>query len=228
MIIAPLQAFGIGDIIFCQTLAQDWIADGHKVVWGAEPYLVEGLQRAYPQVQFENYRKLPIDYNAKHEHDTNVYRVIPLRWADYLLKVPYHHCMRAKYDLFKRPFSDWRRGAVWQRSPKQEAELLDLLKLPKRFIFVNETYQTGRGGHRAIIPASDLPIIKLKYLPQFSLFDWMAVVELAEEIHTVSTSLFYLLEVADLKQPIHLYARNNDPNFSHISYLFTKHYELHR
>jgi nicotinamidase-related amidase len=28
MIIAPLQAWGVGDIIFCQTLANDWQKDG--------------------------------------------------------------------------------------------------------------------------------------------------------------------------------------------------------
>lgn len=229
MKIAPLQNFGTGDIIFCQTIANDWIADGHDVVWGVQPEWVEGLTRAYPKVRFVDYRTLPINYQAQHEHDDNGYRVVPLRWSVEIAKVPYEQCMASKYMMFNQHYIRWRAGAMWQRVVEREKLLFDKLGLNigETYVLVNETFQSDHKGHKVITPQLKARVVKMRAIEGFSLFDWALVIERATEIHTVSTSLFYLLEMLDLKQPIHLYPRSNDPRFDHIKYLFTKPYILH-
>lgn len=231
MRIAPLQCFGLGDVIFCQSLANEWLEQGHTVVWGVLPQYVEGLQRAYPKVKFVDYTTLPLNYEARHEHDSGILRVIPLRWSVEICGVPYEQCMRSKYQMFNQPVENWRNGAMWQRDSKREAELLALVNSSgEPFDLVNETYQSDFRGAKKI-DSSKLRAVKkinMSVVPGYSLFDWAGVIEAAEEVHTVSTSLFYLLEMLKLKSPAHLYPRNNDPDFSHISYLFTKEYILHR
>lgn len=229
MNIAPLQAFGLGDVIFCQSLANEWIELGNKVTWGVLPQFVDGLNRAYPKVTFVDYRNLPIDYERKDEHDSNGYRVVPLRWSDSLCNVPYHLCMQSKYQLFGKDVSEWRKGAMWQRDKWKEKLLLKQLGVQEgKYILVNTNYQSDSKAQALIKPDSPLRIVHMTTYQGYSLFDWALLIENAAEIHTVSTSLFYLLEMLDLSQPIHLYPRNNDPHFKHIDYLFTKPYILHK
>lgn len=229
MIIAPLQFFGAGDAIFCQTLANDWIAQGHEVVWGIQPEWGDDFNRAYPQVKFVDYRTLPIDYNRQDEHDSNGYRVIPLRWSVEIMKTSYVDCMKTKYSMFNQHYMRWKEGAMWQRTEERERALFDKLGLNigESYVVINETYQSDHKGHKTIIPDVKARVIKMRTIAGFSMFDWALVLERAKEIHTVSTSLFYMLEMLDLRQPIHLYPRNTDPRFDHIKYLFTKPYVLH-
>jgi len=229
MKIAPLQYFGIGDIIFCQTLANDWIAEGHEVVWGVQPEWVSDLQRAYPKVQFVDKASLPISYESQSEHDSHGYRVIPLRWSVEIMKTSYIDCMKTKYSMFNQHYMRWKEGAMWQRSVERERALFDKLGLNigESYVVVNETYQSDYKGHKTIQHNAGCRTVKMRTIPGFSIFDWALVLERAKEIHTVSTSLFYILEMLDLRQPIHLYPRNTDPRFDHIKYLFTKPYTLH-
>lgn len=229
MEIAPLQAFGIGDIIFCMTLAQEWIEQGHNVTWGVEPQFIEGLQRAYPNVTFKDWRQMGIDYNNMSERDENGYRVIPLRWSVELCKVPYSDCMKSKYQMFGRPFTDWRLNALWLRDGLKELQLSKLLgiKPGMPFVFINSMFQSDFAGNANIKVKTLYPTVYMHNIEGVSLFDWVYIASLATEIHTVSTSLLYCLELMDLKQPIHLYARPTDPNFDQVKYLFTKPYILH-
>lgn len=229
MKIAPTQKFGKGDIIFCQTIANDWIAEGHTVVWETQTEWVEGLSRAYPKVKFVPDGTLPIDFNLRHEHDCEGYRVVPLRWSVEIMKAPYADCMKTKYSMFNQHYMRWKEGAMWQRTVEREKALFDKLGLNigETYVVVNETYQSDLKGHKAIHHNAGCRTIKMRTIEGFSLFDWALVLERAKEIHTVSTSLFYLLEMLDLRQPIHLYPRNTDPRFDHIKYLFTKPYILH-
>ena len=105
MIIAPQQFFGLGDVIFCISIARKWIAEGHDVVWGVAPQFVDGLSYAYPDIKFVNFKELPIDYTKRKEHncvvDDTAYRVVPLRWSVEHCNVPYKDCMKSKYMMFK-------------------------------------------------------------------------------------------------------------------------------
>jgi hypothetical protein len=60
----------------------------------------------------------------------------------------------------------------------------------------------------------------------YSLFDWAAVMEQAVEIHTVSTSIIYLLELLHLRA--HIYIRRPDErSHSYYDYLLEQKHILH-
>jgi hypothetical protein len=218
MTIAPLQAFGVGDIIWCQTIANEWIKAGHNVVWGTVDYLVEGLNRAYPNIKFVDYKTLPINYNRQDEHDSHGYRVIPLRWNVEILNIPYRDCMKGKYWLFNMEWERWREGAMWIKDKNKEQELLKILEIKPedKFNLISPTFGTNL---KLKVP------ITLRYIPGFSLFDWAVVFELATNIHVVSSSNIYIMEMLDLvAEEIKIYIRRpNESNHDNYKYILQKH-----
>lgn len=218
------QFFGIGDIIFCMTIARRWILEGHKVMWPVLPHFVEGLQRAYPDIEFVSKDKVSIDYERKEEHDWNGYRVVPMRWNVEILGVPYEKCMSGKYALLGLEWSIWKDLAHFERDYQRERDLAVEIGAIKPYKLVNQYYTSDASQNVMIVKPG---AIYMRPIPGYSLFDWCGILEDAEEIHTVSTSLLYILELLDLKQPIHLYSRPGDPKFKQVDYLFTKPYILH-
>jgi hypothetical protein len=45
------QFFGLGDIIFCMAIAEDYVNRGHKVIWPIESQFM-GIQKHFPQVHY--------------------------------------------------------------------------------------------------------------------------------------------------------------------------------
>lgn len=218
MILAPLQYFGIGDVIFCMSLVRSWINEDRKVVWGVLPDFVEGLNLAYPDIKFVDYKSLPIDYNCKEEKDMNGYRLVPLRWNVELLGVPYQRCMETKYTLFDKDWKDWQQNAAFNRDEAKEEELYQLLTGGEPYVLVNRFFRSNSTGVVKVDYQGDLPIVYMERYHHYSLFDWAKVIENATEIHTVSTSVIYLLELLQLKaERICIYIRRPDEN-SHKNY----------
>lgn len=221
MITIPLQSFGLGDIIFTQTLAK---AFGDPVLWGVDPPFVQGLQEAYPDVAFVPNYALNINYNQQHHSEKDGLRIIPIRWADTILKVPYSQCMRAKYDMYGLDYNIWKRDAMFEMKDKG---LKQLLNIKEPYNIINEMFQSDFKGNKPIQVKNGARNIYIEYIDGFSLFDWAYLLKDAVEIHAVSSSILYILELLDLEQPLHLYPRPTDPNYSQVDYLFTKNYILH-
>jgi hypothetical protein len=61
----------------------------------------------------------------------------------------------------------------------------------------------------------------MRQIEGFSLFDWAKVLEGAKEIHTVSTSVLYILDLLETG-PVHVYVRApNEKDHSFYDYIFT-------
>ncbi len=198
MIIVPIQKFGIGDIIFEMTLVRSF---------GSE---------------------LPFGYDADRKQDYIIgdYHFLPLRWADVMLNVPYTMCMKAKYMLYSLDWKAWKVRAAWYRDIERETALQTKVGIipGKPYKLINRHFRSNNSGIAEIKEQG----IEMRNVSGFSLFDWCSILEDATEIHTVSTSIIYLLELLDLKMPIHLYERLPDENhFKNVDYLFTKPYILH-
>lgn len=219
----PLQAFGLGDIIFSQEIFRHW----YKVTWGVLPEFLPGLKRAYPTINFVDHRKIPYPYSNWSYYRSKENHIIPLRWASEILGLPYKHCMRAKYDLFGLDYGTWR-NTTFVRDVEREAALLEAVKKVNggADVVCCRTYGSHSQFHSGAVPAG----VEVQKIGDFSLFDWAAVLEQAKEIHTVSTSLLYVLELLDVKAEIHLYPRADDPHFKNIQDILNvaKHeYHLH-
>lgn len=224
MTIIPNQYFGHGDIHFCITLVNR-IADGRKIVWPCLPHFVDGLNRAFPHITFVDWRTMQIDFERRDqyefEHPTlGRCTVLPIRWTTENMRVPYNDCMRSKYEYWGINYEDWRDDAMWVRD-KKEAYLYGMTE---DGYLINKTF--GSDCKLTVkIPELSGPGAIMSVKKGYSLFDWAAVIENAKEIHTVNSSIIYLLELLDLKAPeIHLYQRSiPGQTFDNIKYLLKRH-----
>jgi hypothetical protein len=123
--------------------------------------------------------------------------------------------MKAKYEMYKMNYQDWKRDVMWKRDADKENELFDLLNLkPNEYVLKNVTFMSNLNQKIQI----DIEGIEMKVIPGFSLFDWAKVFENAKEIHTVSTSILYILDLLDTC-PVNVYLRK-PMETSHINYQY--------
>lgn len=226
-----LQPFGIGDVIFSMG-AIKMLND--KILWPVLPEYASDLNRAYPDIHFIDWNLVKVDYNRKDRHFHQDAEVIPLRWQD----VPIWECMKNKFAYFGLDWKLWRPGAMWKRDYEKEFALVKRLDIERgeKFNLINIKWGCqSRDGLRpgasyVSFKAVDngLRNIVLDIIPGYSLFDWSTIIERAANIHTVSTSLLYLIELLRLSaKEIHLYRRPNEKDFKNVDYIFSKNYILH-
>lgn len=224
------QPFGLGDFLFCIPIARDFIKQGYKVIWPVIP-AYQNINRHFPDITFVNKDMLNIDYERKDEYEVNGMRVIPLRWSYEILRLPFRDCMKSKYMLFKQDWRRWRE-CTWSRDTTNEDYLYyNVLGLTddSKYNLINATFRNDRSGRVGVAVNNGFENIELRSIEGFTLLDWCKVIERAQTIHTVSTSINYLIELLNLKaSEVHLYVRKPDErDFRNISYLFTKRYRLH-
>lgn len=231
--IIPLQSFGWGDIMFTRTLVTK-IAKGDKVIWGTETHFVDGLNRGYGNEMFSfiDKRFLNIDYSRKDDYTVNGARILPIRWADSILKLPYTHAMRAKYDMYGMDYNEWKEHSMWNRGNRdKEIELFIALGLKSNepYNLINNFFGSESQLRANIEVDNGLPNVYMQSYEGFSLFDWAMVIEQAENIHVVNSSILFMLEILDLKDKNpNLYSRKPiEKGFANVDYLFTKNYILH-
>lgn len=225
------QWFGLGDIIWGQTIANDYINDGYKVLWPVKQEWVEGLQRAYPKVTFVDHELIPINYENKRLYEENGFTYLPMRFSESLMRKPYKFHMESKYSFLGKNWERWKEYAMPVRDRNRERKLMTILgiDITGQYNFIATTF--GSNGNRAIEikTSNNFKNIELKYIEGYSLFDWCGVIEYAAEIHAVSSSTLYLFEILDLSaKSVHLYCRKPiETNFAYVDFLFSKPYILH-
>jgi len=225
------QPIGAGDIIFTQTLIKE-VAKENPVLWPTESYYLEGFRKAYPRINFVD--KATISQYLLNVKDIGMkqgYYILPIRWSDTIMKVPYKYVMRAKYDMFGMDWKMWKRDACPVRDLKKEKQLFKELGLKKNepYNLINKNYLRNGNGVAEIEVGNGLKNVFMDYKSGYSLFDWCYLIENAMYVHSVSTSVLFLLEMLDLKaKEVHLYSRKPyEHGFNFVDYLFSKDYVLH-
>lgn len=225
------QPAGLGDIIFCQTIANDFIGEGYKVLWPVIPDLVVGVNRAYPNVVFVNRGEIPVNLECRERYERNDVLYLPTRYSEFLMGKPYKFHMESKYSYLGKDWQTWKRNAIPVRHLKKEELLKNFLGInanePYNFI---ATQFGALAQHKAEIKISNqYKNVELNYVPGFSLFDWCGVIEGAETIHAVSSSTLYLFEILNLKaSEVHIYNRTGvEQNLDYVRFLFSRPYILH-
>lgn len=224
------QYFGAGDAIFAQTIANDFIRDGYKVIWPIMPAFVEGFNRAYPNVTFIDYNILKVNYENKEFKEIGGIMMLPMRYSESLMGKPYRFHMESKYSFLGK---DWRRWkeTMFYRDADKEYELSRVLGIEKgeKYNLISTTF--GSNGQRKIDIQvnNDYRNIEMVPMSDFSIFDWSRVIQNAETIHAVSSASLYLFELLDLSaKEVHLYARKPvEQDFLFVEFLFSKKYILH-
>lgn len=226
-----MQSFGLGDIIFCQEIANDFIRQGYKVLWGVEPQFVS-IQKHFPKVTFIDKSLINVNYALPVIHQHGNLIVYPLRFTDSLCGVPYKDCMKSKYIFFGKAWQKWRnvKNEMVRDTEKEKELFYNVLgfKDGEQYVLTSDTFKSNFSGKISFVIETEFKIVELKSIEGFSLIDWSMVIENATEIHAVSSSILYLLELLTLKtNEIHLYRRPTEIDFSFVEYIFTKNYKLH-
>jgi len=221
------QFFGLGDILFLMPLAYQYRALGYDVIFPIAGKYLE-IQKHFPEILFIEKKFLDIDYDNKTIHEQDGATVIPFRWSNQFMQVPYRWVMRAKYDMVEADFNDWRK-LEWKRDVEAETSLMKRLGIKKgdRYCVANSVYAGIGGGGKAIVlkPQVDMTIVWMDKIEGVTLLDWTMVLENATEIHTVHTAVQYMLEVMKLKCVPHIYKRlPQEPFHTYYDYLFKQPY----
>jgi glycosyltransferase involved in cell wall biosynthesis len=225
-IIVMNQFAGLGDILFCIKIANDYIEDGHRVIWAVDSQFIN-IQKHFPDITFVDKKLLAIDYNSQVEVKGNGFRVIPMRWSQNIMKVTLRECMKSKYALGTNDWNAWKewRDFEWVRDEKSEDLLFSMLGLDSgdEYIVVNTAYKTQIRTIPPIAIESNCKIINMEIIDGFTLLDWYKVLQNAKQIHTVSTSIIYMLEKMELNaEAVCIYIRKpEEQDLKNIDYILT-------
>jgi len=216
------QPYGLGDLLFLQPLVN--LIEADKILWPIiDHYLwIEEYVEVLPNVDFV---KLS-EFNPSNYPD---YTVIPFQYA-HLHKPDSEDCMKAKYDLLGANLELWRELSFHRNYEREERLLHHLnIKPEDRFILVNNNFAEFKFNYKLDIKLkTDLKIVYLDFVEGFTLLDWCGVLVQAQEIHTVCTSLFFVVEALRLQQPTHLYPRKPfDKDLSSIKSLINNKWICH-
>ena len=216
------QPFGIGDILFLSPLVKH--IEAEEIIWPVVDhyYWVKDYIKI-PHLQFTKQSEFNPDNYLE-------YNKIPFQYAHSLVPKA-SDCMHAKYLLMGADLELWRLIS-FNRNQEKENKLKQHLgiKPDSKFIFVNNNFAGPEYKYKLDISLkTNLRIIYQEYIEGFTLLDWCGVLEQAKEIHTVSTSLFFVIEALNLeKTQLHLYPRKPlDVDLSPIKSLINNKWILH-
>ena len=213
------QPAGLGDIFFCQKIAAKLINKGHNVIW---PVISNFIW-------IKDYIDNDICFVEKEESEKYKHAevTVDLQSADKLF--PNESVMISKYKYVNQDYRDWVDFFNFNRNKEKERELYyDFLNLKdgeqyaiKNFYFASPpNEQICLNAKNSNI--GDLREICMSNIPDFTLIDWCGVIERAAEIHTVETSLNYIIEKINTTDKLYMYSKWSPINFSHIQKLFNK------
>lgn len=224
------QPAGIGDIFFCQKIAQKLHDVGYNVVWPIIPefmwlvdYLITNATFCSSVSEFE-YKNLYKTHNT-HTFNFNTDNqcvVVNLQDADRLF--PNSSVMTSKYRAVQLNYSNWLKYFNFNRNREKENALFyDILKLKDNSLFALKNYffasppdeQICSTVVEAAVNCDE--IVYMRNIPDFTLFDWCKVLERACEIHTVDTSVILMVEKLNTTDKLNLYSRHVPANFMHVA-----------
>lgn len=216
------QPAGLGDIFFCQKIKKHFEDLGYKIIWPVIDeflWLNEYLEGYYPSInsdfQFKEY------YHGGNIINNDELFFLPLQDADRM--VSGFKIMESKYKLISLDYHDWSNYFNYNRNNSKEEELYyNVLNLTdeSEYTLISNNYGSPPNFKKFPIANGESNIVYLDFIEDFTLFDWIKVIENANKIKMIDSSLNYILETLTLNaEQVSLYTRRPN-NFSEIDYLF--------
>jgi hypothetical protein len=211
---------GLGDIFWVQPIVDTIISDGYIVYYPVgdvyydivSSYIIKkNLVWVRETDSFplkEHYGRVNV-----YQNDTELY--VPLSYADRYY--PESSVMISKYYLLSIPIRDYRKSFSLKRNYERENKLMQTYGLVEDYIIVNNSFGTNSQQRDISIDSE----YKVHYMDinqdrsnGFHIFDWIMALENAKQIHTVETSLCYLIDKYCLSNEIHMYEKrtSSQPN----------------
>jgi hypothetical protein len=218
----------LGDIIFTIAIAQKLSKDGEDVSFVVdESYLKEvSIKGYFPEINFISTQHFTFSEKKAGIYYLGNDTIINLLDTSF----SFRHMME-KYKISQLPMKTWRELKI-TRNKSSETRLIKFLGLDsgEKFNLINEYYSNKKTDFLLPKIENNFKNIYLDKIDGFSLFDWMGVIEKAESIHTVHTSIQYLIDILpNTTADLHIYPRVEifEPH-SYYNYLFSKNYIYHK
>ncbi len=223
------QQQGIGDLIFIQKIIRKYVDNDFNVIC---PILIQHRvirdhfsteEVRYPLISEQSTLLEDFEFAREHvylvsqceEHFGDSLFTKPVDAGDFVFlalgpaykRLPADGLMLSKYRLTGMEFSDWQDYVKTQRNYPRELALWDHLGLKRntKYTLINEFSSNGR------IEIKDPgDAVYMRKIENYSLFDWLTVLERSSRLITVDTALVWLAEVF-LKQSVPLYLLSKWP-----------------
>lgn len=203
------QPAGIGDILFIQKIVsrlseeyQVYLPVKESISWLADYVSTTCLEEDCKSLQFD--------------------KVLRLDGAS----IPGYKIMESKYRLAGILFDDYVSYIDIKRNKQKEEDLFNLISPKKSYRLVCPWFGTPQQGSLSMlkmdIPISDeLENVVMNIEEGYTLFDWLKIIQEADEIYTTDSAIMFLIEKFDCKaKTLVAYSRRKDA--SEVDYLFTK------
>ena len=183
---------GLGDHIVCNGLVRKIVSDneGSDITLAVKQHNLKSVKSLYKgsAIKFD-----PILNDIEAQHNYPIYSKV--------IRVGFEYCdinnwETSFYALCGLDYSLRYSNFKIERDYDSEKLLLSKLSLPDKYIFCNINSSVGEFP---ITIESGLPKIYLQPLTD-SIFDWIPVIEGAQEIHTIDSSIFHLMKQLSLPQ----------------------------
>lgn len=234
------QPCGLGDILFCLKIAQEAKKqfDCEKIIWPvSHVYKDISLYIKSNDVEFTtDINKFPC--NSYDIINNKKFIYIPLATSDQaidkniLKKLNYPNYAHGyiKY-LFCNicDWQNWDQSFEIKRNLEKEKKLFEELGLKdgEKYNFINKNFGTPPNflSYQSIKSQNSNKNIEMFISDKYNIFDWLTVIENADEIHTVETSICYIIEKMKFNNKKFVYSRlkYNNQNFFD-DYIYMKDY----
>lgn len=209
------QEAGLGDILFCQGIAEYFHNNGYKVIWPVVKELIDTVEYIKTNAEFFNrdeeypMKKFFLEaYSSRQFLRTDNNDIfIPIGYSSYMIFPFFRKIMQSKFSICNLNFREWKKDFNFNRNVEKENKLYyDVLGLKDNedFILLNQTYSTQPTTIKKDLTQykntfGEFKIVEMSILDEFTLFDWCKVFENMKSIITVDTSLMYIIEKLELK-----------------------------
>jgi hypothetical protein len=220
------QFMGLGDILFIIPICDYFYNLGHNIIFPINEEFLN-IQKNFKHIQFVNKNNYHIDYESNEIVEYEDYTILPLRFSNNILNNGNPEtCMSDKYQFLNLPLDIWK-NLKWERDFEKENELYyDVLGLKdgEEYNLINTSFSMDKNINLNL--NNGLKNINMKILKDFNLLDWYKVITNASSIHTVGTSIIFIIEVMKTTNDLNLYRREGEKDFSFYLYLLEKKYNL--
>lgn len=214
------QSSGLGDIFFTQKIAETLLYNGYDVYWPVkssiswiDDYLINTRKVFYFDEKDPIYLDNLITITLDGAHNLTGGLIMP-----------------SKYQILDIDWLDWLDYFNFKRNTKKENELYyDVLNLKdnENYTFINKHYGTPP-EYKTYDIKEDLneKNINLEILEEFTIFDWIKVIENASKISIIDTCLNYIIEKINIKtDDLTCFCRNGKSTYNQILPLFKKNWK---
>ena len=225
------QPAGIGDIFFCQKIARVMMQNRYQVIWPLRPD-IHWIKDYIKDIYFPT---IDDDFLGKDVYERGAGAVINengafISTATADMTHSDGKIMSSKYSMLGIDYSDWKDWFKFTRNFAKEDDLYYNvlgLKDDSEFVFINNLYNTDIRDSELLSPENyDLPVVELKIMEGFTLFDWCKVLEKAKSVFTINTSINYLIDVLDTSYERYVIIAHSEQNKREIDYLFSTPHEM--